>query len=109
MAAYRINGVDDSADGMERLRSQSEIILLAYPHEGDSPLFLQQSWLEDLDSCERPEGFDYAAADSAIRAYCRESADYLRRLLQSATPGDPEGGETDPRPFRLYMESGNGE
>lgn len=102
--AYTVNGIDDSADGMERLRSHTEVILLAYPHKGDSPSFLEQSWLEDLDNCAAPDGFDYDAAIACIRNYCKLESAYLFGALESATEGRDDG-ETEPRPYRLYLDT----
>lgn len=108
---YAVNSMDDSADGMERLRSQSEFILLAYPKVGETVETLRDEWIADLDSCMRPDGFDFAAAEQAIRDYCEERSDYLVRCLADL-PAEPDDDADEPDfdespvTFRLYVEEG---
>lgn len=112
---YEISGVDDSADGMERLRSQSEFILLAYPGEqyDMTPAELAAEWILDIQTHAQPDGFCYHAAEHAIREYASDSESYLGGLLESRRQavrqalaeagGDPDGFEPDWPPFRLYV------
>ena len=68
---YSVTGVDTSADGMERLRSQSEFILLTYPAAESTPSDLAAQWLADMDSTDMGDGFSYTAAEHAISDLCR--------------------------------------
>lgn len=105
---YTVSGLDCSADGMERLRDQSEFILLADPSPSDpdeaTPAALCEQWIADLDSVMREDGFDYQQAESAIRTYCEEATEsgYLpaklaerRAMLEEATRQAAEAGELD--------------
>jgi hypothetical protein len=113
---YRVNSTDDSAEGMERLRSQREFILLADPADytlGD----LERQWIDDLDGGgERQEGFDYAAAEAAIRDYVKGNGEALQAALEArrrmiAAEAERAGVEeleedyfAELPPFRLYVE-----
>lgn len=66
---YTVSGLDYSAAGMERLRDQSESILLADPDADSTPESILAEWLADLDSCDRGDSFNYNAAEHAICEY----------------------------------------
>lgn len=70
MPRYEVTTFDVCTQGFERLRSNSEFILVAYPNGRSGAGTLRKQWLDDLQSCERPEGFDYGAAKLAIGRYC---------------------------------------
>lgn len=123
---FSVSSVDDSAEGMERLRDQSEFILLAYPGEGAKPAELTEQWSADLDSVGRPDGFGFALAESVIRDYCEERGDYLAAILAERSSamreerlaainaddsGDDVPEESEWPPIRLYVsdESESGE
>jgi hypothetical protein len=80
---YTVTGLDCSAEGMERLRDQSEFILIAYPAPDDTPESLCAEWLSDLDSVMREDGFDFEQAELAIRAYVADATEsgYLPHKL----------------------------
>lgn len=67
--AYEVSTFDVCVSGFERLRSQDEFILLAsIDAETDGDSLLEQ-WLSDIQSCDRFDGFDYRAAETAVREY----------------------------------------
>jgi hypothetical protein len=112
---YAVTGLDCSAEGMERLRDQSEFILLAYPGEryDMAPAELAEDWICDMNGADCGDGFNYNAAEHAIRTYAEESAEYLTAVLESRRQavrqaladanGDSDGFEPDWPPFRLYV------
>lgn len=70
---YEVTTLNVCAQGFERLRSESEFILCAYVWaEDDADSYLSQ-WLDDIQSCMRPEGFDYDAAEKTVRDYWRDN------------------------------------
>jgi hypothetical protein len=100
--AYTVTTFDDSADGMERLRNQSEFILLAYPASDSTPDDVLQQFIDDIQSCDRFDGFDYDAARAAVNEWY--DSDMLARVLQSTEWPDDDESEWWPT-FRLYVES----
>lgn len=107
---YSVTGVDDSADGMERLRSQSEFILLAYASGGEEPAEIAEQWTRDLESTDRGDGFSYEAAESAIREYCEQATEsgYLAALIGRArdvatAEADESTEEMESTTLRLYV------
>ena len=83
-ARYSVSGMDSAAEGMERLRDQSEFILLAYPAPDSTPESLADEWAADLDSVARPDGFGFDLAESVVRAWAAANADYLKRELEQS-------------------------
>lgn len=69
MARYVVTTCDYAAPGMERLRSRDEFILGAFPSTREGWRGIGRQWESDLQSCDRPEGFDYAAARKCIRDF----------------------------------------
>lgn len=112
---YAVTGLDCSVEGMERLRDQSEFILLAYPGEryDMAPAELAEDWICDMNGADCGDGLNYDAAEHAIRTYAEESAEYLTAVLESRRQavrqaladanGDSDGFEPDWPPFRLYV------
>jgi hypothetical protein len=105
---YSVSGVDDAAEGMERLRDQSEFILVAYASGGESPAEIGEQWLRDVDSCGREDGFDYDAAEHAIRQYISDATEsgYLDSLIGRARDvagSDESADEMESTPLRLYV------
>lgn len=78
---YVINTFDDSAPGMERLRHQSEFILLAYPSTDSGLDDIRQQWIDDIQSCARPDDFDYDAARDAVNDWCDDNASRMLHAL----------------------------
>lgn len=113
MARYQVTSLDCSAEGMERLRSQSEFILLAYLGPDSSPEDIFRELRDDIQSCERPDGFDYDAAREAIQDWGKHGGLSLvqwevRNARDAAARGDlnwNDGGadEFDSVPVRLYV------
>lgn len=99
--AMRATTIDVCQPGFERLRSQSEFILLAHPREGDSPSDLKAEWLADIQRCERPDGFDYDAAREAVETFCLDASGYLANVCSDAPPAD----ESEELTAFLYIES----
>jgi hypothetical protein len=116
--SYQVTTLDCAAEGMERLRDQSEFILLAYASGADiAPDDILEQWLGDLQACERPDGFDYDAARLAIYQWAGTGGrgqiqGELNAASESAMRGDlnwndESAAEFDSVAFRLYVrESG---
>ena len=66
---FSVTTVDFTVQGYERLRSQDEFILTAYPSKGETGADVLDELIADLDAYARPDAFDYAAAEAALRAY----------------------------------------
>ena len=66
---YQVTTLDYCTPGFERLRSHDEFILNAYPAQGETGDDIRDELIDDLDSCMRPDGFDYEAAADAVRAH----------------------------------------
>jgi hypothetical protein len=96
VARYRVTTFDVCAPGFERLRSESEFILCAYPNGRSGWRTLRDEWLADLRGADRGEGFDFAAAR---REVCRYAAELRREWagkrnpmrIQPAPRGDDSG------------------
>ena len=102
---YIVNTFDDSAHGMERLRHQSEFILVAYPWEDSGLDDIRQQWLDDIQSCARPDGFEYDAARQAVLDWCDENTVRLSNSLHYLQSELDDMSEYDESPaFRLYVE-----
>lgn len=90
---FSITTVDIAMPGMERLRGHDEFILTAYPSRGETGADVLAELVADLDACEREEGFDYDAAEAALRTY------FDRATLEGLTadiaaldlPEEPDG------------------
>lgn len=79
---YSVTGRDCCAEGFERLRSQAEFILLAYPGRDSTADSILAELEADLDSVMRPDGFDYEAAERALREWFAEGgAEWIRGSL----------------------------
>lgn len=93
---YRVESFDVCTAGFERLRSYSEFILTT-PVESDSnPDELLSELLGDVDSCMRPDHFDFDAARAAVRDWFESD---LRPLFARPNPfnleSPPEGEDSD--------------
>jgi hypothetical protein len=86
---YEVTTFDDSADGMERLRNQDEFILLAYVGRGTTVAEVREQFLSDIQSCARPDDFDYDAARVAVETHLDGLAAYLEGYLE-ALPVNPK-------------------
>lgn len=112
-ARYTVSGMDCAAEGMERLRDQSEFILLAYvdnANAGSADVWVQ--WIEDIDSCARPDGFDYLEARQAVRTWAADNESAILAELAGARDAaqrgdlnwnDASADEFDSVTFRLYV------
>ncbi len=104
--AYTVTTFDLCVQGFERLRRHSEFILCAYPHAGETPSDLESEWLADIQACMREDGFDYDAAEAAVKEFVAENLAYLGDHLNGIEP-TPEGDESDnPLTAFLYVETG---
>jgi hypothetical protein len=107
--AYQVGGFDVCVQGFERLRRQSEFILCAYINAETTADGIAQQWRDDLQSCMRPDGFDYDGARLAIdaqmidinRAYAVRGANPWR--LEPVTAEDD--GSDNPVIAFLYVET----
>ena len=99
---YLVTSIDLCAQGYERLRRQSEIILLAYPTSATTPEELKADLIADLDSCMRDDGFDYDAATAAIETYFADNPAGIQCHIDEA----PESWEEDMEgAFFMYLET----
>lgn len=107
MAGYQVNSLETCADGFERLRYQDEFILLAYPGGNDeSPESIVDDWIQDMDSCARPDGFDYEAAERAVRQWAADNRPLIEAELATAEfPTEEEADMGESVTFRLYVQA----
>jgi hypothetical protein len=105
--SYTVTTFDDSAEGMERLRDQSEFILLAYPSKDSTPDDILQQFVDDIQTCDRFDGFDYDAAREAVIAWY--DSDTVARVLGwiDWPESDDDIGDDFYPVFRLYVETEN--
>lgn len=115
MARYAVTTLDCAADGMERLRSQREVILVAYLSAADAtPESLLADLIADIDSAAFPEDSNLEAARAAVTQWAHDGgrdmiAREWRYALDSAERGelnwnDESADESDSVAFRLYIE-----
>lgn len=105
MPIYRINSADCCVDGFERLRSQSEFILLAYPDREATADSILAELVADLDSCDRPDGFGYEAAERALRGWhASGGAEWIEAHLRGLEWPSEEQEEGAGLAIRLYLE-----
>lgn len=113
MPRYHVTSLDCSAEGMERLRSPAEFILLAYAGSDSTPEDIFAALRDDVDSCDRGDGFDFEAARAAIQTWGKNGGLSLvqwelRSAQQAAARGDLNwndagADEFDSVTFRLYV------
>lgn len=108
MAIYRVTSLEVCADGMERLRSQSEWILVAGACGPGDAEAVKEAWRED--SFYLPESWDSGAALAALDSWWIEGGrDHLQGEL-NAVPWDewkPDGPDSDSGesiPCKLYIQ-----
>lgn len=102
MTAYRINTLDVCSSGFERLRSNSEFLIVAEVVHGVTQKDLLAMLLADVQCCDRPDGFDYHSCNNAI-IDCIETSVAPFYAKNSLNPFDvPE--DSDCRLF-LYMQA----
>lgn len=78
MSRYEVATFDVCVQGFERLRSQSEFILVAHVDATSTWQDVRAEWLGDVQSCDRFDGFDYEAAAAAVNAFCAANAGRYR-------------------------------
>lgn len=90
---YEVTTIDICVQGYERLRSEDEFILVAYPSSRrDGAATLEREWIRDIDVCERGPNFHYKEARRAVRRAVKANAGAIRRQLQSCEfPKDWDG------------------
>lgn len=89
MPKYEIASFDVCMPGFERMRSASEFILVASVQYGMSKDDLIGAFNDDLQSCMRPDDFDYGGAREVVRAYVN-GLDMAQVLQYIDAPKDPE-------------------
>lgn len=101
---FEVTSLDASAEGMERLRNQSEFILLAYPSPYDTPAAIAEQWAADVDACERPDGFGFALCRDAVRTWAAQNSEYIAATLASLRDvWEGDDAEDSAPAFRLYV------
>lgn len=101
---YEVTTVDLTVQGFERLRSQSEFILNAYPSKTDEPSAIVQTLKDDLQTCARPDDFDFDAARAALDEWFDESGiAYLRSQLAGMEDTDEDEDDDDGNPVVLFV------
>lgn len=63
---YEPTTFDVCISGMERLRNQNEFMLLAYLVPSTNAKSIREQWLDDMNGCDRFDGFEYDACRIAI-------------------------------------------
>lgn len=99
---YRPNGIDDAAEGMERLRNQREFIILAYPGKESTPAEIAEQWRGDVRSRDAGELNADALATVAV-LYAFANASYLANGLRGIDWREFDLYEESPT-WRLYIE-----
>jgi hypothetical protein len=94
--SYQVTTFDLCVQGFERLRSTSEFILCAYPSKGDKPADVERQWLDDIQSCSRPDWFDYDAARKAVTDWVAAGPDDIECALAACDWPTDDEGETEP-------------
>lgn len=105
--AYVPTSFDVCNPGMERLRNQSEFLLVAYIHPSSTAKEIAANWNHDLQSCMREDDFDYdaarAAIDQAMRDWVRPA--FRRKRWNPFGVYRPDDGESGCAAF-LYIDKG---
>ncbi|MEQ6332985.1 hypothetical protein [Sphingobium sp. MK2] len=100
---YQVTSIDLCAAGYERLRSHSEIILLAYPTLDETPWDVRDQWLDDMRQSDHGDAFDWNAAEEAVRSYCADNWQQINATIAMDAPeswtDDMEGA------YYLYLET----
>lgn len=103
---YEVTTVDLTCQGFERLRSPREFILNAYPSKTEPVADIVAELKQDLQSCARPDDFDYDAARAALDEWFDDSgvAHLQSQLagLEEPEEGD-EGDEGNPVMLFVYI------
>lgn len=109
--AYHVTTLEVCAEGMERLRAQSEFILCAYAGSDSSPEAIADEWRQDIQTCARPDGFDYDGARAAIDSFMADGGrERLARELAAVPwdewePDGPDSDDCESIPCKLYIET----
>jgi hypothetical protein len=89
--AYEITSFDVCAQGNERLRNQDEFLLVASVWHDMTKDMLREQFIDDIQACERPEGFDFEACRVAVNAAV-DGIDMTRALQYvEPTAADDDG------------------
>lgn len=101
--SYRVTSWDICVQGFERLRSYTET-LLAVPLSPDMTMEnIKEALVEDLQICERPEGFNYNKARNVLTNFVER----LQPRYKETNPFDVEEGPKDnPVYLFVYLETG---
>jgi hypothetical protein len=91
---YRVNSYDICCPGMERLRSNSEFILVTTVYKGVLGEEIRDDMKQQIQSCAQPDGFDYEACRQAIDDFIDQNiAGNCARLFGDIDPpSDNEEG-----------------
>lgn len=92
MTHYDITTFDVCVPGFERLRSNAEFILVASVWPDMSHQDLQTAWLDDMQSCDRPDNFDFDAVRTLVTNFA--ASINMKRALEYVEPSfDDDSGE----------------
>lgn len=98
---YSVTLFEPCAAGFERWRTEAEFLLVAHVDRRAGWRTMRDAWLADINACERPEGFDYAAARRLVCSYAAGlRRDWQGRPNPLRLPADPNG---EGFPVRLYV------
>ena len=93
MDRYTVTSFDVCQPGFERLRSNSEFLLVGHVEHNTSREDLRSQFMSDIQACERPDSFDYDAARKVVTDYLA-SVDMVRALMYVEAPvTEDEDGE----------------
>lgn len=102
---YAVTTFDICVQGFERLRSQSEFLLVAYVNGATTLADLREQLHSDIQGCDRFEGFDYDAARQVVDDYLDASGDWIARDLSGLEPASDNDCDESYIAF-LYVECG---
>lgn len=107
MTAYFVSGSDFCTQGFERLRCNSEILLVAYPTARQGAKAICREILQDLQRHEHGACFNYSAARKAISKHFSalaaqwQGANALAVFGRDAFSKDSE--QSEPCAFYVYL------
>lgn len=89
---YTVNSYDICTQGFERLRSQSEFILVTTVYKGVLGEEIRDDLKQQIQSYAQPDGFDYEACRAAIDTFVDENiAGNSVRLFGDIEPPGEDG------------------
>lgn len=102
---YSISSFDVCVQGFEPLRSYTETLLPVPIGPEDTPETIREALHDELQSCMRPDGFDYEAAEKAINEFV-DSELKPRKWPNAFGLEASEDEDEEPCYLFAYMETG---